>query len=75
MRNPSKNQVTVLVAQEAKLLPETNVEFRVGGEEHAIDEGKKPTKPDRGACLVAQMRSKNDVAMTTDEIMAMTRGS
>ncbi len=35
---------------------------------------KAPGAPTRGQQVVARLRGRGDVAMTTDEIMALTRG-
>jgi len=76
MRITSKGQVTIPVElrQAAGLLPETEVEFRFDGEVVSIVKANRSSKPSRGARLIAQMRGKGDVAMSTDEIMALTRG-
>ena len=76
MRITSKGQVTIPIElrERAGLLPETEVEFRFDGQVVSIVKLKTSAKPTRGARLVSQMRGKGDVAMTTDEIMALTRG-
>ena len=76
MRITSKGQVTIPadIREKAGLLPETEVEFQFDGEAVTIVKTKNAGKPSRGARLVAHMRGKGDVAMTTDEIMALTRG-
>lgn len=75
MRITSKGQVTIPVAIREKtgLLPETEVEFRFDGEAVTIVKANSAVKPSRGARLIAQMRGNGDVAMSTDEIMALTR--
>ncbi len=76
MRITSKGQVTIPahIREKAGLLPETEVEFRFDGEVVSIVKAISPKNPSRGARLVAHLRGKGDVAMTTDEIMSLTRG-
>jgi AbrB family looped-hinge helix DNA binding protein len=77
MRITSKGQVTIPVAirEKAGLLPHTEVEFRFDGKVVQIVRAKARSKDGRGARLVAQLRRhRGDVAMTTDEIMALSRG-
>jgi AbrB family looped-hinge helix DNA binding protein len=76
MRITSKGQVTIPVEirERAGMLPETEVEFRFDGETVSIVKVSTAAKPSRGARLIAQMRGKGDVSMTTDAIMALTRG-
>lgn len=76
MRVTSKGQVTIPaeIRERAGLLPETEVEFRFDGEVVSIVKAKASRKPTRGARLVAHLKGKGDVSMSTDEIMALTRG-
>ncbi|MGV3614122.1 MAG: AbrB/MazE/SpoVT family DNA-binding domain-containing protein [Fimbriimonas sp.] len=76
MRITSKGQVTIPVEirEKAGLLPETEVEFRFDGNVVTIVKVSHSSKPSRGARLIAQMRGTGDISMTTDEIMALTRG-
>lgn len=76
MRIPGKGQVTIPadIRERASLLPETEVEFRFDGEVVTIVKVTGSRKQSRGARLVAHLRGKGDVAMTADEIMALTRG-
>jgi hypothetical protein len=53
-------------------LPNTEVEFAFDGETVRIIPATA-TKASRGARLVAHLRGRGDVAMTTDAIMALTR--
>lgn len=71
MRITSKGQVTIPreVREKFGLLPHTEIEFRVGV---TIRKSKAPAK--RGRALVERMRGQATVLMTTDEIMALTRG-
>lgn len=75
MRITSKGQVTIPIAirQQFGLLPHTEVVFE------ADDAGVRIRKADsssggRGEQLVQRMRGRATVAMSTDEIMALTRG-
>jgi AbrB family looped-hinge helix DNA binding protein len=77
MRITSKGQVTIPaeIREAAGLLPHTEVEFRFDGETVRIVRSDAPKTPSRGAQIVAHLRThKGDVRMTTDEIMALTRG-
>lgn len=71
MRINANGQVTIPVAlrRRAGLLPGIEVECWLDGETIRI----MPWKG-RGARLVRHMRRRGDVKMTTDEIMALTRG-
>ena len=77
MRITSKGQVTIPVdiREAAGLLPHTEVDFQLDNGTVKIVRSDAPKKPDRGALLVAHLRAhKGDIRMTTDEIMALTRG-
>ena len=75
MRITSKGQVTIPVEirEKAGLLPNTEVEFEFDGKTVRIVRAKARNKNGRGARLVAHLRGRVEVAMTTDEIMALTR--
>ena len=75
MRITSKGQVTIPVEirERAGLLPHTEVDFVFDGRSVRIIRRKK-SKTGRGARIVAHLRNRGDVAMSTDEIMALTRG-
>jgi AbrB family looped-hinge helix DNA binding protein len=75
MRITSKGQVTIPaeIREKAGLLPQTEVEFRFDGKAVRIVRVKTRNKNSRGARVVAHLRSRGDVAMSTDEIMALTR--
>ena len=74
MRITSKGQVTIPVdiREKAGLLPGCDVEFFLDGESVRIAraEGRKG----RGSAIVAHLRGRGTVALSTDEIMALTRG-
>jgi AbrB family looped-hinge helix DNA binding protein len=76
MRITSKGQVTIPAAirEQAGLLPNTEVDFEFDGEAVKIVPALTPKKPSRGDRLVAHLKGRGDIAMTTDEIMALTRG-
>ncbi|MGH7805565.1 MAG: AbrB/MazE/SpoVT family DNA-binding domain-containing protein [Candidatus Binatia bacterium] len=74
MRITSKGQVTIPIEirERLGLLPETEVEFAVDGS--AVRIRRARASKGRGARLVERMRGRGSVRMTTDEIMALTRG-
>jgi AbrB family looped-hinge helix DNA binding protein len=74
LRVTSKGQVTIPVALREKhgLLPETEVEFvEVRGQ---VVIRKASGTSGRGRSVVARLRGRGDVRMSTDEIMKLTRG-
>ncbi len=75
MQVTSKGQVTVPVEIRERLgiHPGTEVEFEIEGDVVVLR--KAPGSRRRGRSIVARMRGKATVSMTTDEIMAVTRGS
>ena len=75
MRVTSKGQVTIPVEirERAGLLPHTEVEFEIDGEAVRLRRADTGVKRGRGARIVAHLRGRGDVAMSTDEIMALTR--
>ena len=75
MRITSKGQVTIPVEirEQAGLLPHTEVEFQFDGKVVRIVRAKAGKKDGRGARLVAHLRGRGDVAMSTDAIMTLTR--
>jgi AbrB family looped-hinge helix DNA binding protein len=77
VRITSKGQVTIpqAVREEAGLLPETEVEFIVEPQGVRIVKADEARRPSRGARAVARLRrAAGHVSMSTDEIMALTRG-
>ncbi len=76
MRISSKGQVTIPVAirSRAGLLPDTEVDFEFDGEFVRIRPAALPSRPGRGARIVAHLRGRAGSGMSTDEIMALTRG-
>jgi AbrB family looped-hinge helix DNA binding protein len=75
MRITSKGQVTIPqdIRERAGLLPDTEVEFEFDGRVVRLFKARAPKRAGRGAALVARMRGRGDVRMTTEEIMALTR--
>ena len=75
MRITSKGQITIPLAirTRAGLLPHTEVEFALRGDVVIIRKMQQPGRG-RGARLVERMRGRGTVRMSTDEIMALTRG-
>ena len=77
MRITSKGQVTIPadIREKAGLQPNTDVEFRLDGDTVRIVRADAARHAGRGARIVAHLRRHGgDVAMTTDAIMALTRG-
>jgi AbrB family looped-hinge helix DNA binding protein len=76
MRITAKGQVTIPIEirEKAGLLPDTEVEFEFDGRTVRIVKARTAKKTSRGDRLVRALRGKGDVGMTTDEIMALTRG-
>ncbi len=77
MRITSKGQVTIpqAVREQAGLLPETEVEFVVEADGVRIVKARTARRPSRGARAVERLRRGTaHVSMSTDEIMALTRG-
>ncbi len=76
MRITSKGQVTIPadIREKAGLMPHTEVDFEFDGKVTRIVPAKAAANSSRGDRLVAHMRGRGDVAMSTDEIMALLRG-
>lgn len=79
MRVTTKGQVTIPIAVREKLgiFPNTEVDFVVHGESVSLVKVEpKNGRPSRGAEIVARLVGKGtaNLEMTTDEIMALTRG-
>jgi AbrB family looped-hinge helix DNA binding protein len=73
MRITSKGQVTIPldIREKLGLLPNTEVEFEISG--NTVRLRKVRGRSRRGETLLARMRGKGSVRMTTDEILALTR--
>ena len=77
MRVTSKGQVTIPVEIREKLglLPNSEVEFEVVGQAVRIRKVRRARgRGRRGKSLVARLRGRGSVRMSTDEILALTRG-
>jgi AbrB family looped-hinge helix DNA binding protein len=76
MRITSKGQVTIPVEirEKAGLLPGTEVDFELDGEGVRIVRAAAPRRETRGQEIVRRLRGSATVKMSTDEIMALTRG-
>jgi AbrB family looped-hinge helix DNA binding protein len=73
MRITSKGQVTIPlhIRQKLGLHPNTEVRFEIVGKEVRIR--KVPGAAGRGERIVAHLKGRGTVRMTTDEILALTR--
>jgi AbrB family looped-hinge helix DNA binding protein len=73
MRITTKGQVTIPIEirEELGLLPNTEVEFEVAGNAVKI---RKAARGRRGRAMVGHLRGRGTVRLTTDEILALTRG-
>jgi AbrB family looped-hinge helix DNA binding protein len=77
MRITSKGQVTIpqRIREEAGFLPNTEVDFEVDGAAVRIVKAQGTKKLTRGQLAVELLRRARDQnQLTTDEIMALTRG-
>jgi AbrB family looped-hinge helix DNA binding protein len=76
MRITSKGQVTIPVdiRERAGLLPHTEVDFEFDGKMVRIVRARARNKDGRGARIGAHLRRRGNVAVSTDAIMALTRG-
>lgn len=73
MKITTKGQVTIPqdIRERLGLLPHTEIEFEVRGDVVVVTKAETGR---RGRRVVANLRGRGDVPMTTDEIMALTRG-
>jgi AbrB family looped-hinge helix DNA binding protein len=77
MRITSKGQVTIPVEIREKLglLPNSEVAFEVVGQSVRIRKVRRTREAGRrGKSLAARLRGRGSVRMSTDEILALTRG-
>jgi AbrB family looped-hinge helix DNA binding protein len=73
----TKGQVTipVQIRERLGLLPHSEVEFEVVGQAVRIRKVRRAEAAGRrGKSIVQRMRGRGSVRMTTDEILALTRG-
>ncbi|MFA5181905.1 MAG: AbrB/MazE/SpoVT family DNA-binding domain-containing protein [Syntrophales bacterium] len=75
MRVTSKGQVTIpqLIREQMGFLPDTEIEFCVN--EGRVYLRKLEEKRNRGRRMVERMRGRATTSMSTDEIMALMRGT
>jgi bifunctional DNA-binding transcriptional regulator/antitoxin component of YhaV-PrlF toxin-antitoxin module len=66
--------IPVDIRKRAGVLPQTEVEFKFDGKSVRVVRAKSHKRGRRGARMVAHLRGRGDVAMSTDEIVALTRG-
>lgn len=74
MQITSKGQVTIPqeIRNQLGLLPHTEVEFEVSGDHARIRKSRQPGA--RGQRALQALRGAADTRMTTEEILALTRG-
>ena len=74
MKISTKGQVTIPqeIREQLGLHPGTEVDFQVEGDGVKLVRAKQGQ--DRGRVIVERLRGRGTVKMTTDEIMALTRG-
>jgi AbrB family looped-hinge helix DNA binding protein len=78
MRVSAKGQVTIPVEIREKLglLPNSEVEFEVVGEAVQMRKIRRAKEAGRrGKSIVRRLRGRGSVRMTTEEILALTRGA
>jgi len=76
MRITSKGQVTIPVElrESVGLLPDTEVAFERDGDGVRITKAKARKRKGRGARIVEHLTGRGTGKLTTDQIMALTRG-
>ena len=76
MKVTAKGQVTIPVKlrEKAGLLPDMEVEFELDGSTVRIMRARTPKAASRGERIVARLRGRGKITMSTDAIMALTRG-
>jgi AbrB family looped-hinge helix DNA binding protein len=74
MRLTAKGQVTIPleIREQLGLLPYTEVEFEVEGDAVKVRKARHSRR--RGRELVERMRGRGSGRLTTDQILALTRG-
>lgn len=74
MKITTKGQVTIPleVRQRLGLLPNTEVEFVIENDRAVLRKIRRGQR--RGSRVVGHLRGRGTVQMTTDEILALTRG-
>ena len=77
MKITTKGQVTIPIEIREKLglFPNSEVEFEVTGQTVRIRKVRRAdARGRRGKSIVERLRGRGSVRMTTDEILALTRG-
>ena len=77
MQITSKGQVTIPqeIRNRLGLLPHTQVEFELAGDHARIRKARRPSGESvRGRLALEVLRGTADTRMSTDEILALTRG-
>ncbi len=77
MKITTKGQVTIPVEirEKLSLLPNSEVEFEVVGQTVRVRKIRRAREAGRrGKSIVQRLRGRGAVRMTTDEILALTRG-
>jgi len=77
MRITTKGQVTIPVEIREKLglLPNSEVEFEIAGNAVRMRKVRQARESGRrGKSIVQRLRGRGSVRMTTDQILALTRG-
>lgn len=77
MQITSKGQVTIPqdIRNRLGLLPHTEVEFELAGDHARIRKARRsPGKSTRGELALKALRGSANTHMSTDEILALTRG-
>jgi len=77
MKITTKGQVTIPVEIREKLglLPNSEVEFEIVGQAVQIRKARRAEGAGRrGKSIVQRMRGRGSIRMTTDEVLALTRG-
>ena len=77
MQVTSKGQVTIPqeIRNRLGLLPHTNVEFELAGDHARIRKARREDREGgRGRLVLDALRGTADARMSTNEIMALTRG-
>ena len=77
MKITTKGQVTIPIEIREKLglLPNTEVEFELVGRAVRLRKARRTKGAGRrGKSIVERLRGRGSVRMTTDEILALTRG-
>ena len=76
MQITSKGQVTIPqeIRNRLGLLPHTEVDFELAGDHALIRKAQGKPERGRGRLVVELLRGSGDIRMSTDEILALTRG-